>query len=520
MDNESRDRLLRPGWELAPLDQKVQALSEIANRIGPDHRTSSPAPVPLPYTLRNLATAARGVSRARGGGATTLPGKVALENAPRALRLLARRLPEGCIVVSGTNGKTTTASMIAAVLDSVGLGVVHNRAGSNGAWGVATALLEREGEIGVFEVDEAWLPIVAMELCPRVLVLGNLFRDRLDGYGELDSLATAWRSMLREEDRATLVLNADDAVVADLGSDRHRRGRPPPLYFGVEDRAQGIAGTEQALDSIHCPVCEEPLHFETRMLSHLGHYRCEGCGNQRPTPALSATAIGFDGATGSSFSIEAEAGKLELDLRLPGLYNVYNALAAASALRAIGIEDTSIPPALNAFAPVFGRGERIRVGATTLVILLMKNPAGATELLRTLSRDPSPRLDLLIALNDGFSDGRDVSWIWDADFELLGDRVGDVICSGRRGAELALRLKYAGWPVSRISVETHLGSALDRGLQKAPGGWSCFRPTQHCSSFISSLSVAVWSLPTGLSRRRRQTQTGGRAWCGRQPFGS
>jgi lipid II isoglutaminyl synthase (glutamine-hydrolysing) len=468
MDNESRDRLLRSAWELSPFEQKVQALSEIANRIGPDRRSSSPAPIPLPYTLWNLAAAARRVSWARGGGATTLPGKVVLQSAPRTLRLLARRMPEGCIIVSGTNGKTTTASMIAAVLRSVGLDVVHNRAGSNGPWGVATAMLEQRGEIGVFEVDEAWLPIVAMELAPRVIVLGNLFRDRLDGYGELDALATAWRTMLRGEDRATLVLNADDAVVANLGSDPYRRGRPPSFFFGVEDRALGLTGTEQAVDSIRCPVCEEPLHFDTRLLSHLGHYRCDACGNKRPRPAVRGSEIVFDGISGSSFSIEAEAGKLNLDLRLPGLYNVYNALAAASATSAIGIERSSISRALSAFVPVFGRGERIRAGATTLMILLMKNPAGANELLRTLSRDASPRMNLLMALNDEPSDGRDVSWIWDADFEVLRHRIGQVICSGRRAAELALRLKYADWPVSRMVVDDHLASALDRGLRETP----------------------------------------------------
>jgi lipid II isoglutaminyl synthase (glutamine-hydrolysing) len=468
MDNESRDRLLRSAWELSPFEQKVQALSEIANRIGPDRRGSSPAPIPLPYTLRNLAAAARRVSWARGGGATTLPGKVVLQSAPRTLRLLARRMPEGCIVVSGTNGKTTTASMIAAVLRSAGLEVVHNRAGANGHWGVATAMLERRGEIGVFEVDEAWLPIVAMELAPRVIVLGNLFRDRLDGYGELDALVTAWRTMLRGEDRATLVLNADDAVVANLGSDPFLRERPPPFFFGVEDRALALAGTEQAVDSIRCPVCDEPLHFDTRLLSHLGHYRCDACGNRRPRPAVRGGEIEFDGISGSSFSIEAEAGRLNLDLRLPGLYNVYNALAAASAASAIGIEQSSISRALSAFVPVFGRGERIQAGATTLTILLMKNPAGANELLRTLSRDASPRMNLLMALNDEPSDGRDVSWVWDADFEVLRHRVGQVTCSGRRAAELALRLKYAGWPVSRMVVDDRLASALDRGLWETP----------------------------------------------------
>ena len=377
-------------------------------------------------------------------------------------------MPEGCILVSGTNGKTTTASMIAAILRGTGLDVVHNRAGSNAHWGVATAMLEQQGEIGVFEVDEAWLPILAMELAPRVIVLGNLFRDRLDGYGELDALATAWRTMLAGGARTTLVLNADDAVVASLGSNRSGRDRHPTFFYGVEDRAQGLPETEHTADSIRCPVCDEPLLFDARLLSHLGHYRCDACGAKRPGPEIRADEVVFDGLSGSSFSIDAGAGKHGMSLRLPGLYNVYNALAATGAALALGVEPASIAPALSAFAPVFGRGERIRAGATTLLILLMKNPAGANELLRTLSRDSSSGLDLLMALNDEPADGRDVSWIWDADFELLQDRVRRVVCSGGRAAELALRLKYAGWPLSRIVVEADLPGALDRGLDEAP----------------------------------------------------
>jgi lipid II isoglutaminyl synthase (glutamine-hydrolysing) len=468
MDGESRDHLLRSAWELDPFEDRVLALSEISQRIGPDHRRRSPLPAALPYTLRNLAAAARRVSWARGGGATTLPGKVVLQSEPRALRLLARRMPEGCVLVSGTNGKTTTASMIAAILRAAGLDVVHNRAGSNMHWGVATAMLEQRGEIGVFEVDEAWLPILAMELSPRLIVLGNLFRDRLDGYGELDALATAWRAMLAGGARTTLVLNADDAVVASLGSTPSERGRHPTFFFGVEDRAQDLPETEHTADSIRCPVCDEPLFFDARLLSHLGHYRCEACGAKRPRPAIKADEVVFDGLSGSSFSIDAQTGKLDLSLGLPGLYNVYNALAATGAALALGVEPASISPALKAFAPVFGRGERIQAGATTLLILLMKNPAGANELLRTLSRDASSGLDLLMALNDGPADGRDVSWIWDADFEVLRSRVRRVVCTGGRAAELALRLKYAGWPLSRMVVDDDLPSALDQGLTEAP----------------------------------------------------
>ena len=452
-----------------PARDRVLALSEISERIGPDRRRPSPSSAALPYTLKNLAGAARRVSWARGGGATTLPGKVALQQAPRALR--RPRPPgclEGCVLVSGTNGKTTTASMIAAILRRAGLDVAHNRAGSNTHWGVATAMLEQRGEIGVFEVDEAWLPILAMELAPRAIVLGNLFRDRLDSYGELDALATAWRKMLTGGARTTLVLNADDAVVASLGSIRSERGRHPTLFFGVEDRAQGLPQTEQTADSIRCPACDEPLLFDARLLSHLGHYRCGACGAKRPSPEIKADGVVFDGLTGSSFSIDGETDRLDLSLGLPGLYNVYNALAATGAALALGVEPALISPALSAFAPVFGRGERIRAGATTLLILLMKNPAGANELLRNLSRDASPHLDLLIALNDEQADGRDVSWIWDTDFEMLQGRVRQVVCSGGRAADLALRLKYAGWPLSRVVVEDDLPSALDRGLEDAP----------------------------------------------------
>jgi UDP-N-acetylmuramyl tripeptide synthase len=182
---------------------------------------------------------------------------------------------------------------------------------------------------------------------------------------------------------------------------------------------------------------------------------------------VSAEDVRVDGISGSRFSIRLGLDQLDVELRLPGLYNVYNALAAGGAARALGVGIDQISNALAAFEPVFGRGERVRAGSTEVVVLLMKNPAGANELLRTLEREAASRLDLLIALNDGHADGRDISWIWDADFESLAAGVGHVVCSGRRAAELALRLKYAEWPVSRIVVEPDISLALDRAAERS-----------------------------------------------------
>jgi UDP-N-acetylmuramyl tripeptide synthase len=467
MKLEDRDLLLREAWELDLFSERVELLSAIARRIGSGRSLSSPADLPL--WLRRLAEATVSNSRERGWGGTTAPGAVLLRHSPGVLRLLGRRLARGCILVAGTNGKTTTAGMITAILRSSGHAVAHNQAGANLPAGIATALLARDADIGVLEVDEAWLPLVAAELSPVAVVLGNLFRDRLDGYGEVEALARSWGEMILAEPHLRLVLNVDDPVIAGLGSIGVTHQGPPPTFFGIEDRALDLAGPEHALDSVTCPSCGGSLRFDVRMLSHLGHYCCPDCGRARSRPDVAAQAVRIDGVSGSSFTIVVGADRLDVGLAVPGLYNVYNALAASAAALAFGIESTAIPPALESYIPAFGRGERVKVGGAELLILLMKNPAGANELLRTLGRDPCPALDLLIALNDNGADGRDISWIWDVDFEMLGSRVGRVVCSGSRAAELALRLKYAGWDLARLTVEPEIAKALDRGVEKAPG---------------------------------------------------
>jgi UDP-N-acetylmuramyl tripeptide synthase len=416
---------------------------------------------------RSLARLARAASRRLGrSGGTTAPGRLLLRLDPGALRRMAGELDDGALLVSATNGKTTTAAMIAACLERTGRPVVHNRAGSNMAWGVATAMLDagtRRGQLGLFEVDEAWLPRVAEQLRPRLLLLSNLFRDQLDRYGELELLADRWAEVVaRLDGSAGFVLNADDPLVADFG-----RGRSGVTYFGIEDDSQALPGMQHAADSKHCRNCGHAYAYEAVYLGHLGRYRCPNCGRERPKPAVAATGVELDGMDGSRIELRTPAGALEVALPLPGLYNVYNAVAATAAALELGVPAATIGEALTTFTGAFGRVETIPIGASRVSILLVKNPVGANEVLRTLTLEDG-QLDLWLALNDRTADGRDVSWIWDADFEVLDGRLRRATCSGTRAEEMALRLKYAGID-AELAVDRDLGRALDTAVSAAGG---------------------------------------------------
>jgi UDP-N-acetylmuramyl tripeptide synthase len=411
-----------------------------------------------------LARLLRAASRRLGrSGGTTAPGRLLLKLAPGALARMARGLDRGALLVSATNGKTTTSAMIAAALAADGRPVVHNRAGSNMSWGVATALLdagEEPGQIGLFEVDEA--------VKPQLYLLANLFRDQLDRYGELELLADRWAELVASEDASgrepRFVLNADDPLVADLG-----RGREGAVYFGIEDDSQALPELQHAADSKHCRNCGHAYVYEAVYLGHMGRYRCPNCGRKRPEPQVAATRVELHGMSGAEVELRTPAGPLELHLPLPGLYNVYNGIAAVATLLELGVPLATIGSALEGFGGAFGRVETIPVGERELSILLVKNPAGANEVLRTLTLEDGS-LDLWLALNDRIADGRDVSWIWDADFELLRDRIRRVTCSGTRAEEMALRLKYAGMNGAEIAVDRDVGGSLDAALAAAPDG--------------------------------------------------
>jgi UDP-N-acetylmuramyl tripeptide synthase len=434
------------------------------------------------------ARAAGALSRRTGRGGTSLPGKLLMRLEPHAIARLGARLGHGSAVISATNGKTTTAAMVAGILERAGARLVHNRAGANMAGGVATALLDgpRDADTGLFEVDEFWLGQLVDELHPRALLLSNLFRDQLDRYGELDTIADRWAAVAARTD-AALVLNADDPTVADLGRAREQAapaargaggaaapaapgaGSPgAPMYFGVEDDAMALAEMQHAADAKHCRRCGAPYRYDAVYLGHLGRYHCDACGATRPQPQIAARAIELQGVRSARFTLTTPAGDRPIALPLPGLYNVYNALGAAALALTLGATLDQVAAGLEGVSPAFGRAETVRIGGHELSILLVKNPAGANEVLRTLLLEDGEH-DLLAILNDNVADGRDVSWVWDADFEVLAPRLRRATCSGTRAAEMAVRLKYAGVPTDRLVVEPNLGNGLDAALHHADG---------------------------------------------------
>ncbi len=413
-----------------------------------------------------LARAAGRLSRLAGrGGGTTLPGKILATIDPRALGTLAQRLPLGSALISATNGKTTTAAITAEIL-SGRIRLAHNRAGANLVSGVASALLAaRDAELGLFEVDEGAFPEVARRVRPHAVCLGNLFRDQLDRYGELELVAERWRTAVAELDpAASAVVNADDPLLADIA-----RVRPNVLRFGLDDPSVARERLPHAADSKYCRTCGAPYAYRAAYVGHLGDYVCPNCLDRRPELDVAARSIELSGLESVAFDLVAPGGTRRVSLPLPGLYNVYNALAASSLALVLGASLDEIEAGLGRFRAAFGRFERIPSGDKSVLLLLIKNPAGANEVVRTLVSGGGPKL-AIVALNDNIADGRDVSWIWDVDFEPLGEAIERLVATGGRAHELALRFKYGGVSPDRIEVIPDLERALDRGLELTPAG--------------------------------------------------
>jgi lipid II isoglutaminyl synthase (glutamine-hydrolysing) len=391
----------------------------------------------------------------------TVPGKLLSKLDPGAIDRLAARLPAGIAVVSATNGKTTTTAMAAEILRPR-FRLAHNRSGANLLSGVASTLLAAgEAEFGLLEVDEGALPEVLRRVRPRAVCLGNLFRDQLDRYGELELIAERWREAVAELPEGTvLVLCGDDPRVGALGSG---------VVYGLDDPRVARTALQHAADSKYCIRCGTPYDYAAAYVGHLGDYRCPNCGHARPPLEVSARNVELHGLERGAFDLVAPEGTRRIELSLPGLYNIYNALGAATLARALGASLDEIADGLGRFSAAFGRFERIPVGGKRLLLLLIKNPAGANEAVRTLVDGGAPNV-AVVALNDAIADGRDVSWIWDVDFEPLLAGLETLVATGERAAELALRFKYGGLDPSRIVVEPDLAAALDRGLALTPEG--------------------------------------------------
>ncbi|MCL4240772.1 MAG: DUF1727 domain-containing protein [Dehalococcoidia bacterium] len=418
----------------------------------------------------------------RRGGGTALPGLVAERIHPALVRDLGRSLGGGRVLITGTNGKTTTSRIVAEVLSGAGRPFIHNREGSNLMRGIGSTLLARANVtgrivgaaemVGLFETDEATLPPAAGALAPTALAFTNLFRDQLDRYGEVDTVAALWRRALERTPRdAALVLNADDPSVAELA----QAWDGPIHWFGLDDAAFAT-GSAGAFDARWCG-CGGDYAYDRRYFAHVGWWRCTRCKRTREEPRTSASAVDL-GLEGASFEVPG-LGRVEMPLT--GLYNVYNALAAIGVCRALGLDDGAIVAGLARVRAAFGRQEVVQLEGRTLRLLLAKNPAGANQvllLLRTMAaKDGGASLNVALLLNDRFADGQDVSWIWDVDHELVAGQVARCWLGGDRAEDLAVRVKYAGWPAPG-AVAHEPGKLLDAILAgTAPGDQVFVVPT-------------------------------------------
>jgi UDP-N-acetylmuramyl tripeptide synthase len=408
----------------------------------------------VPVTLAITKTAAK-LSRLLGrGGGHALPGVIAERLDPHLAQKLAAGLPKGVILVTGTNGKTTTTKLIAAALEASGERVLTNSTGSNLKRGVTSALIGAadlsgriDATVGLFEVDEASLRQVAPDLQPDHIVVLNLFRDQLDRYGELDTTAALIGQGIAAT-KAHLYLNADDPLVASLA--KYAADRERVSYFGIEGLpSKESTAYQTAADSDRCPVCHERLKFARVFYGHIGHYRCPEGHFARPHPNVALVSVNQANLEGAEFTVAVDGRRSEVKFGLPGTYNLYNALAALSLAAGVGIEQAVVAKALETTEAAFGRVEKVELDGRTLYLLLIKNPAGFTQVLETFLIG-RPDLRVMMAVNDNDADGRDVSWLWDVPLEALAVSKPRVITTGIRGGDMALRLHYAGIESKRI----------------------------------------------------------------------
>lgn len=412
-------------------------------------------------------TSAKFVSKAGalfGKGGTALPGLVAERLDPDLLDKLAQNnFAKGIVVVTGTNGKTTTSKMIADIFDAQGISYVRNSAGSNLERGILATIIAQsdfggrcKAEMAILEVDEAYIPIVCPALKPKMVVVTNLFRDQLDRYGELDSIAKSFTKTFAALG-ATLVLNADDPLVTSLGGEESTQC----VYFGISDYNGEKIEHDNTADSIFDPVNGEKLHYLQRYFGHMGIYRSDSSDFKRPKPNIELVKMHKITKSESEYDVKTATEIQKVTLPVPGLYNIYNSLSAFSVGVVLKIDAKVIAGSLSQSKAAFGRGEVLSYGGKTIQIMLIKNPTGFNQVIQTFLKPKPQDNPLLICINDNLADGRDVSWLWDSAIEDLAGYKGKIVVSGSRAYDMALRLKYAGINTKTLVIEPNLSKALN-----------------------------------------------------------
>jgi lipid II isoglutaminyl synthase (glutamine-hydrolysing) len=419
-----REAILEPGHPRARMDGGLSSFERIRDSAGV-----------------GAARVARTLSKVtRSGQGSSLPGLVAEKVSPGFIARRAAQLPGGVVLVSGTNGKTTTSSMLRTILRSRGDDSIGNDTGANLKQGIASALLEmpQGAKTAVFEVDEATLVKVVPALRPTLLVLTNVFRDQLDRFGEIERVVELLRQgCSRLPEGATVIANVDDPLLWPA------LDQWDPIGFGIEVQGGGSATESPGAEAEVCPRCGARLIYEARTIAHLGVARCSRCGWRSSEPYIKAKVLSRDGLR----SVKIDVAGTQITLGTGGLHNAYNAAAAICAAEAMGVPMAESAAALESFRPRFGRAEELNVDGRTAWLALMKNPGAADALIGEISDDPKVGA-VVVAVNDLSADGRDISWIWDVDFERLASAGLPLVPSGRRASDVAVRLKYAeGDPV-------------------------------------------------------------------------
>jgi UDP-N-acetylmuramyl tripeptide synthase len=409
-----------------------------------------------------------------GRSGTTLSGKLAAQIDRDILKKLSKNF--FVIMVTGTNGKTTTTKMVSDILNKNGVAHITNRSGANLYSGITSIFIESVNLSGkcpvstaLIEVDEATVDRVADSIHPDVLIVTNFFRDQLDRYGELTTVVNKVRSGIKKSPKTKLILNADDSLCASLGKDVENE----TVYYGVEPEATTGIEEKSVSEASYCIYCKAKYDYSYRVYGHLGGYQCSHCGYARPAAQVKCVKVDELMADGSKIQFQTEDQTYAFRIGAPGLYNVYNALAAFTCGNLLRYPIEKTMEAFSSYESCFGRMETIHVQNKNIRLILAKNPAGFNQILNYLSLDKNP-INLSFLINDRTPDGNDISWLWDVEFEkvmLFDDRLENAFISGIRAEDMALRLKYAGVAAEKITVIKDYHKLIETGLAAiAEGG--------------------------------------------------
>ncbi len=408
------------------------------------------------YLALAIAKAAYlGIKLFSNSSGTSFAGKTVLKFYPEFLENCGRFIKEKSITVTGTNGKTTTSGLISHILEVSGKSVIHNLKGANMLTGVANVFALnispfKKFDFSVIESDEAYLNKLYDYMKSDYLVVTNLFRDQLDRYGELSTTAALIQKAIDKNTELTLILNADDPLVTNFGYNREN-----VIFYGFENVSFECEheGSGAPAEVYNC-ICGKPLKYSKQFFAQQGHYECT-CGFKRPKCTYSADVKVYKDH--SVLQVTHNGSIYNFTTRLVGLYNAYNVIAAISFGLANEISEDVIQKALDSYKSIFGRTEKRIINGHPALIQLIKNPTGASEVLKTVDLNSN----IVVAINDNYADGRDISWLWDSDFEQLKGAQKLVITSGARANDMATRLKYAGLPQDRIVVEPSIKKAIE-----------------------------------------------------------